>query len=120
MLATAAAVKDAAAAHLRWNCGVEPGHFGGSGGQRAGSLPLMSSTRPPFSHSRAWQHTTPGALTDADPSCEEADLAARSVRIQPPLQEVLHGLDARELEGETLFDQLFGPQPDSDPRLPRL
>ena len=41
-------------------------------------------------------------------------------RVQPPLQEVLRGLDARELEGETVFDQLFGPQPVGDPRLPRL
>jgi len=29
-------------------------------------------------------------------------------RVQPPLREVLKGLDARELEGETVFDQLFG------------
>jgi hypothetical protein len=27
---------------------------------------------------------------------------------QPPLREVLKGLDVRELEGETVFDQLFG------------
>ncbi len=32
-------------------------------------------------------------------------------RLQPPLKEVLKGLDARELEGETVFDQLFGPKP---------
>ena len=34
-------------------------------------------------------------------------------RPQPPLREVLKGLDVRELEGETVFDQLFGlpPQP---------
>ena len=29
----------------------------------------------------------------------------------PPLTEVLHGLDSRELEGDTLFDQLFGDPP---------
>jgi len=29
-------------------------------------------------------------------------------RTQPPLREVLKGLDTRELEGETVFDQLFG------------
>jgi hypothetical protein len=34
-----------------------------------------------------------------------------SQRPQPPLQEVINGLDARELEGETVFDQLFGPTP---------
>ncbi len=39
-------------------------------------------------------------------------------RAQPPLQEVLQGLDARELEGQTVFDQLFGPLPEGDPRLP--
>jgi hypothetical protein len=33
-----------------------------------------------------------------------------SRRQQPPLKEVMQGLDARELEGETVFDQLFGPQ----------
>jgi len=38
-------------------------------------------------------------------------------RPQPPLQEVLKGLDSRELEGQTVFDQLFGPLPDGDPRL---
>jgi hypothetical protein len=32
-------------------------------------------------------------------------------RPQPPLREVLKGLDARELEGETVFDQLFGLPP---------
>ena len=30
-------------------------------------------------------------------------------RRQPPLREVLKGLHVRELEGETVFDQLFGP-----------
>ncbi len=35
-----------------------------------------------------------------------ADTAPRP---QPPLKEVLKGLDTRELEGPTVFDQLFGP-----------
>ncbi len=30
-------------------------------------------------------------------------------RRQPPLREVLKGLHVRELEGQTVFDQLFGP-----------
>jgi hypothetical protein len=34
-----------------------------------------------------------------------------SHRQQPPLQEVIRGLDARELQGETVFDQLFGETP---------
>lgn len=32
-------------------------------------------------------------------------------RVQPPLREALAGLDVRELEGQTVFDQLFGPEP---------
>ena len=47
----------------------------------------------------AWQDTQPGGLTPA----------SRMVRKHPPLTEVLQGLDARELEGQTVFDQLFGP-----------
>jgi len=39
-----------------------------------------------------------------------APRAAATPRVQPPLREVLQGLDARELEGETVFDQLFGPE----------
>lgn len=34
-------------------------------------------------------------------------------RPQPPLREVLKGLEVRELEGETVFDQLFGQPPQS-------
>lgn len=47
---------------------------------------------------RAWQRTRPSPLPDEV-----------SARPQPPLKEVIKGLDARELEGETVFDQLFGP-----------
>ncbi|MES2719019.1 MAG: hypothetical protein V4795_24885 [Pseudomonadota bacterium] len=72
----------------------------------------MIDTRHKRLDSRAWQATTPGEL---------APLAARAAmapgrRPQPPLQEVLQGLDSRELEGPTVFDQLFGPLPDGDPR----
>ena len=45
-----------------------------------------------------WQSTEAGALLPELPN-----------RRQPPLREVLKGLDARELEGQTVFDQLFGP-----------
>ncbi len=45
-----------------------------------------------------WQTTQSSPLTPTPP------------RVQPPLREVLKGLDARELEGETVFDQLFGPE----------
>jgi hypothetical protein len=38
--------------------------------------------------------------------------------VQPPLREVLKGLDARELEGETVFDQSFGAGPGGAPRRP--
>lgn len=40
-------------------------------------------------------------------------------RPQPPLQEVLKGLDSRELEGQTVFDQLFGTLPDGSSRRPQ-
>lgn len=43
----------------------------------------------------------------------ELPLPTAAPRAQPPLREVLHGLDVRELEGETVFDQLFGPPPPS-------
>jgi hypothetical protein len=75
---------------------------------------LMNKLRPfrPALHAPdpAWQATTPGAL---------APPAAAGRRPQPPLREVLKGLDARELEGPTVFDQLFGPQQQGDPPLPR-
>lgn len=91
------------------------GLFGRSGGGGGSSLPAMRTTRPPLHDSRAWQDTTPGELA---PAIGAADFRP-STRVQPPLQEVLQGLDARELEGETVFDQLFGPRPGGDPRLQR-
>lgn len=53
---------------------------------------------------RAWQRTSPSPLA-------ESPVVPASQRQQPPLQEVIRGLDARELEGETVFDQLFGSTP---------
>ena len=58
----------------------------------------MSTQRPPAQPSPAWQRTRPGNLQPLPPAA----------RAQPPLREVIKGLDARELEGETVFDQLFG------------
>ena len=75
----------------------------------------MRYIRRPFTDTDAWQHTIPGELP-LDPS-EPGPALGRLSRVQPPLREVLKGLDARELEGETLFDQLFGPQPEGDQRL---
>ena len=77
----------------------------------------MSHPRRPFTDSRAWQRTTPGALDAlvAVPATAPAG-APTSPRLLPPLQEVLQGLDTRELEGQTVFDQLFGPMPEGDPR----
>ena len=49
-----------------------------------------------------WQETQPGELPASAP------VAARR---HPPLTELLQGLDARELEGQTVFDQLFGQPP---------
>ena len=60
----------------------------------------MRAPRPPTPTGRAWQPTHAGELSAPEP------LDTR--RVQPPLREVLKGLDARELEGETVFDQLFG------------
>ena len=109
----------AAPGRQRWNSGVAVRQFGRSAGAAACSLPAMRSTsRPPFPDSRAWQRTTPGGLPPAAPA--PAIATQTGPREQPPLQEVLRGLDARELEGETVFDQLFGPQPEGDPRLPRI
>ncbi len=73
----------------------------------------MRNPRPLHRDSRAWQDTTPGELA---PAIGAADFRPSS-RGQPPRREVLQGLDARELEGETVFDQLFGPRPGGDPRL---
>lgn len=59
----------------------------------------MRTPQPPTQPSPAWQRTRPG------------ELPAPAPRTQPPLCEVIKGLDARELEGETVFDQLFGAKP---------
>lgn len=75
----------------------------------------MRYTRRPFTDHNAWQHTVPGELP-LD-GLEPGPVVRPLSRVQPPLQEVLQGLDARELEGETVFDQLFGPRAEGDPRL---
>lgn len=61
----------------------------------------MSAARPPAPTGPVWQTTQAGGLPM--PSA-----APTPPRVQPPLREVLKGLDTRELEGETVFDQLFG------------
>ncbi len=94
------------------------GQFVGSGRLAGSSLRSMSHLRRPVINSRAWQRTTAGGLDPlpAAPAAAPAGGPPRA-RVQPPLQEVLQGLDARELEGQTVFDQLFGPKPEGDPRL---
>jgi hypothetical protein len=75
----------------------------------------MSHTDRPFSDSRSAPRATPVARR---PDAPAGGLdKPPGTRVQPPLQEVLKGLDARELEGETVFDQLFGPWPEGDPRM---
>lgn len=71
---------------------------------------IMNKLRPARLPERAWQATTPGDLAPlpAQPANER--------RPQPPLREVFKGLDARELEGPTVFDQLFGALPLADGR----
>jgi hypothetical protein len=61
----------------------------------------MSNTRPPPDPGNPWQRTRPGTLPLPAP-------LHAPPRVQPPLREMLKGLDVRELEGETVFDQLFG------------
>lgn len=56
--------------------------------------------RPTAEAEDAWAQTRPSPLH------------MPGARVQPPLREVLQGLDARELEGPTVFDQLFGPLPE--------
>ena len=62
----------------------------------------MRLPRSPHPDGRVWQASQAGELP-------LAGAAPSPRRVQPPLREVLKGLDARELEGETVFDQLFGP-----------
>ncbi len=60
----------------------------------------MQPPATPVDPGRARPPTRPGDLPQPAPS-----------RPQPPLREVLKGLEVRELEGETVFDQLFGLPP---------
>ncbi len=66
----------------------------------------MSDKRPPADPGPAWQATLPGPLPEP---------ASASPRRQPPLVEKIKGLDTRELEGPTVFDQLFGATPTAPP-----
>ena len=56
----------------------------------------MNHPPAPVDPGRPWQRTRAGDLPPPSPQ-----------RPQPPLREVLKGLDVRELEGETVFDQFF-------------
>lgn len=76
-----------------------------SAASQAFTLSTMNFRRLPPDPTRAsgdaWAQTCPSELTPPAP------------RRQPPLREVLQGLDSRELEGPTVFDQLFGVLPDA-------
>lgn len=63
----------------------------------------MNRNVPPPQPDRAWQPTLAGDL--APPPAPAAP------RPQPPLREVIKGLDTRELDSQTVFDQLFGELP---------
>ena len=56
----------------------------------------MSHTPTPADPGRSWQRSRSGALPPP-----------ATPRPQPPLREVFKGLEVRELEGETIFDQFF-------------
>jgi len=60
----------------------------------------MTQPPAPVDPGRPWQPTRSGDLPQPN-----------AARPQPPLREVLKGLDVRELEGPTVFDQLFGLPP---------
>lgn len=92
------------------------GQFAGPRAGTGASLRGISNHRRPSTNSCDWQRTTPSAL-DALTAARATANAPTSPSAQPPLQEVLQGLDARELEGQTVFDQLFGPEPEDDPGL---
>jgi hypothetical protein len=64
----------------------------------------MNHLPTPVEPGRPWQRSRPADLQP---------LATPRPRPQPPLREVFKGLDVRELEGETVFDQLFGQPPQS-------
>lgn len=66
----------------------------------------MRDQRPPSQPDPAWQATRPSPL---------AELPSAGPRRQPPLVEKFKGLDTRELEGPTVFDQLFGATPAAPP-----
>jgi hypothetical protein len=56
-------------------------------------------------------HATATATADPSPSwprSRSGDLPPPATsRLQPPLREVIQGLDVRELDDETVFDQFF-------------
>ena len=62
----------------------------------------MSEQRLPPRSGPAWQATLP---------CPLPEPVAQPQRSQPPLTEKIKGLATRELEGQTVFDQLFGGTP---------
>jgi hypothetical protein len=76
---------------------------------------ITNKLRPLRPPEPAWQATAPSDLTPL-PGQPGAGAGRRP---QPPLRETLKGLHTRELEGPTVFDQLFGPPTQGDPRLPR-
>jgi hypothetical protein len=100
----------------------------------------MSETRkPPSPVPHDWPRTTPGVLPPAvaaaaarpvvparapvppapaaplQPVPRRPGADPASAQALPPLQEVFKGLDARELESQSVFDQLFGTPPDGGP-----
>ena len=61
-------------------------------------LALVKNHRPPaIDPDLVWENTRPGDLLPPSPA----------TRPQPALRVVMQGLEMRELEGQTVFDQLF-------------
>ena len=77
----------------------------------------MNRARPagtPSTHPR-WEDTTPMPRLEPLLAQTEARAAAAAPvetgqhKPEPPFKRVTKGLEIRELEGQTLFDQFFGP-----------
>ena len=66
--------------------------------------PNVSATHP------RWEETTPMPRLDV-PVAANGNPDDRAARGEPPFRRVGQGLEVRELDSQTVFDQLFGAAP---------